>query len=476
MIILTPEIALTAQLEQAAKEYINSTIYTLHSQLTPSKRRKLWLQIAQDTEPSVVIGPRSAIFAPLRDPGLIILDEAHEPAYKQDQTPRYHAARVASQLASLADSKVVLGSATPLVADYFLASQHKAVVEMAASPERLKKFGVSKLLVDLSAKANLSDIPYISKELKSAITETLADGKQAMVYLNRRGSARQTLCQSCGWRLLCPRCDIPMIYHADIHQSACHTCDTRVEPPIACPVCASPDIIYKSAGTKAIAESLKNAFSQYRVARFDSDSQKGETVQELYKELKGGKIDILVGTQLLAKGLDLPNLGLVGVITADTSLNLPDYTASERTFQLLYQVSGRVGRGHGRGTVIVQTYAPTNQAIAAAIAKDWPSFYEATLKERQQFGYPPFVYMLKLVCRRSSQKAAKAAAQNLKIKLARANLPVTISGPTPAFASRRKDVYYWQLVIKSKQRQHLLDLSKQVGSDWSIDVDPADLL
>ena len=476
VIILTPEIALTSQLAQATKRFLNSPVFILHSQLPVAQRKTIWKQIASSTEPVVVIGPRSALFSPVNNPGLIVVDEAHEPAYKQDQSPRYHASRVASQLGNLTGAKVILGTATPSLVDYFLAKSHGAVVRMQQLAVRPSAKPAATQLVDLKNPANFSSYPYLSKQFIKSAKDTLASGHQVMVYLNRRGSARLLLCVNCGWRMLCPNCDIPLVYHGDEHKSRCHTCGYASVPPANCPQCGAPDIIYKSAGTKTLADSLKRAFPNYRLQRFDSDSSAGETVHELYTELRSGQIDIIVGTQLLAKGLDLPKLGLVGVATADSSLNMPDFTASERTFQLLYQVAGRVGRGHIAGSVIIQTYDPNNPAINAALNRDWQIFYDSTLSERQNYNYPPFVYLLKLECKRSSSQGAQKAATELKKQLLTSKLPVQVFGPTPSFRNKRGASYYWQLVVKSKQRAHLLQLAGLAGSGWSIDLDPLDLL
>lgn len=475
VILLTPEISLTAQLAAASSKKLHSPTYVFHSQLTSSQRSKIWLTIAGSKDPVVVIGPRSALFAPIPDPGLIIIDEAHEPAYKQDRSPRYYAPRVASRLAELTKATVVLGTATPSVTDYYLAKNHNAIVRMTKSAIK-SNHKLSSQIVDLKDRSNASTAPYLSKQLLSSIKTTLSNDQQVMIYLNRRGSARLILCVNCGWRLVCSRCDIPLVYHADDHIARCHSCGQTNSLPSSCPDCQASDLIYKSAGTKALADSLTKLFPGKKIARFDSDNKAGENLHELYDDLKSGKINILVGTQLLAKGLDLPKLGLVGVISADSSLSMPDFTASERTFQLIYQVAGRVGRGHGSGQVIVQTFNPDNPAIQAAINRDWAAFYNPTLAERQAFGFPPAVHLLKLVCKRNSNTAAKRAAQTLITKLSGTGLPVQIIGPTPSFRAKVGSNYYWQIAVKSKHRSHLVTLSGLVGTGWSIDLDPIDLL
>ncbi len=475
VILLTPEIALTTQLAASAAQ-LDKPVIVVHSQLSAAERKQLWLKILESVEPLVIVGPRSALFSPVQKLGLIVLDEAHEPAYKQEQVPRYHTSRVASQLALLTRSKAVAGTATPTIADYYIASSHKAVVEMHQIALAELAGPVSTKIVDIKNRGLFTKNPYLSNPLLGAIGQALESGQQALVYLNRRGSARLIVCNSCGWQLLCPNCDLPLVYHGDSHNARCHTCGFRTELPPNCPNCGAIDIIYRSAGTKAIALSLGKIFPQARVARFDSDNLADESLNSLYQELREGQIDILVGTQLLAKGLDLPRLAMVGVVVAETALFLPDYTAEERTFQLLYQVIGRVGRGHIPGQVVVQSYHPEANVIQAATGKNWLKFYHSTLGERQQFRFPPFSYLLKLTCRRLTPKGAQTAAERLKKELLQASLPVEVIGPTPSFHGRSGRYYYWQLVVKSKDRSDLLNLADLVPSGWTIDLDPPNLL
>ena len=476
VLLLTPEISLTPQLANAAKKSLGAKrVVVLHSQLTQAKRKEIWLKILESEEPMVIVGPRSALFSPIHNLGLIVLDESHEPAYKQDQSPRYHALRAASQIGSLTSAKVVLGSATPALTDYYVAEKHGAIVKM--SKRAIGGSDTTKTsVIDLKERSNFTSSVYLSTQLVDAVKQTLAAKKQVMVYLNRRGSARLILCNKCGWQLLCPNCDIPLVYHGDIHSVRCHICGFSDTPPNICPVCKNPEIIYKSVGTKALIDEVKRLFPGRMVQRFDSDNVSGERLHELYDKLHSGQIDILVGTQLLAKGLDLPRLGLVGIISAETSLSLPDYSSEERAFQLLYQVIGRVGRGHIKGEVILQSYEPNSMVVKAAVDRSWDEFYQSAIKERQQFRFPPFSYLMQLTCKRATLKGAEQASANLKQQLLAQKLPVEIIGPTPSFYSRRGKYYYWQIVIKSKDRSHLLQLAKIVPQDWSINLDPINLL
>lgn len=476
VVLLTPEISLISQLAAATESFLQTKPVILHSQLTAAKRKQLWLKIIESTTPQVIIGPRSALFSPLASIGLIVLDEAHEPAYKQDQAPRYSALRAASQLGVFTGAKVVYGTATPNVADYFIANQKAAVVKMAQMALGSSPDDVVTQVVDLRERKNFGENNYLSKQLIEAARDTLTDKKQVMIYLNRRGSARVILCDACGWRYLCPNCDVSLVYHADDHLAKCHICGFNSPPPVQCPSCGNPDIIYRSIGTKALAEQVQKLFPDKKIGRFDSDSAAGESLNELYAKLLKGQVDILVGTQLIAKGLDLPRLGLVGVVSAESSSTLPDFTAEERTFQLLYQIIGRVGRGHSKGRVVVQTYEPDTIVIQSSIKRDFKVFYDHTLIERQAFRFPPFSYLMKLVIRRATLNGAQNASQKLYNELTSLGLPAEIIGPTPAFYARRGKYFYYQIVAKSKDRDTLLELAKAVPPDWQIDLDPADLL
>jgi primosomal protein N' (replication factor Y) len=476
VIILVPEIALTAQLLRVASKKLNSEVIVLHSELTASERKKLWFKFLETDKPVTVVGPRSALFAPLENLGLIIVDEAHEPAYKQEQAPRYNSLRAASQLGLLTGSKVVMGSATPSVADYYLAASKDSIVEMHQQAKSSNTGSVSSHIIDLKDRSNFKRDHYLSDKLIAEINSTLAAQQQVLIYYNRRGSARIILCDKCGWQLLCPNCDVPLVYHSDQHLARCHICGHKETPPPQCPVCSNPEIIYKSIGSKALHQVVERLFPSARVSRFDSDNLPGERLNEVYEDVLAGQVDILVGTQLLAKGLDLPKLNLVAVISAEASLTLPDFSAEERTYQLLYQVIGRVGRGHIEGKVIVQTYEPQSVIIGSALARDWSKFYKAAVEERQTFRFPPFSYLLKMVCRRATVRGAENAADNLRMEFLKQGLPVEIIGPTPSFYFRRGKYYYYQLVVKSKDRKHLVALAALAPVGWTADLDPVDLL
>jgi len=477
-IILTPEIGLTPQLTRNfVAAFGSERIITTHSKLTAKERNLTWLRMLQSSKPLVVLGPRSALFSPLRDIGVIILDESHEGSYKQEQAPHYHASKVAAALAGQHHAMLILGSATPAINDVYMAqARNKPIIRMNA--KAIQTDVVTKIdLVDLKDRAQFTRQPHLSNRLLDSIAEGLQRGEQSLVFLNRRGTARIILCENCGWQALCPHCDLPLTYHGDVHNVRCHTCGYASSAPNSCPECGSANIILKSIGTKAIVDELERAFPQARIQRFDTDNTKEERLEAHYDAVRAGDVDIIVGTQLIAKGLDLPNLTTVGVVVADTSLYLPDYTSGERSYQLLRQVIGRVGRGHRTNShVIIQTYEPDSPIIKAAADGDWDGFYAAEIKEREVFMFPPFCHTLKIWCRRASSKAAQTAAEKVVNDLRHSDLRLTIDGPAPAFYEKTAGKYQWQATIKTKDRRELLKAIQQLPANWSYDIDPSNLL
>lgn len=477
VLILTPEISLTPQLAREFQNTFVQTVIILHSKLTPAQRRKAWLDILYSEQPIIVIGPRSALFAPFTNLGLIVVDEAHEQAYKQEQAPYYDARRVASKLAELTGSKLIFGTATPSISEYYLAEAHHApILRMENLAVSGKASAVSAAVVLARDKSAFTRNPLLSDKMLDGIKEALDRGEQSLIFLNRRGSARLLLCQICGWQAMCPNCDLPLTYHSDHHLLRCHTCGFKQKAMTRCPECGSTDIIFKSAGTKALADTITKLYPEARLGRFDTDNLQHERFEEHFTDIAQGKIDILVGTQLLAKGLDLPRLGFVGVVSADTSLSFPDFTSEERTYQLLHQVIGRVGRGHRHGKAVIQTYHPTSPAIQAATSGDWRPFYDAELRERKTFGFPPFKQLLKISASRKTQSGAQTAIDRLATQLRKNNPGIEVIGPNPSFYEKRGGHYYWQLVIKADQRGILLEVIKQLPAGFICDIDPSNLL
>lgn len=475
-IILTPEIGLTSQLSDNLRHVFGKRVVVVHSQLSESVRQKLWATVLSETEPVIVIGPRSALFSPVKNLGVIIIDESHETAYKQDQSPYYNAIHVASRLGSLWDIPVILGSATPSLSDYYFTEQkQRPIIRMTTTA-----FGNNTqraiTVVDLKDRDKFSRKSHLSDELIARVKDTLAKGEQALLFLNRRGTARVILCDNCGWQALCPHCDLPLVYHSDTHNMRCHSCDFQSRPPLSCPECQNTSVVFKSVGTKAIEDEVLRLFPEARVQRFDTDNKKGERIEQHYESVRDGQIDILIGTQTLAKGLDLPKLSLVGVVIADTSLYVPDFSSQERTYQLLSQVIGRVGRGHRDSNVVIQTYNPSSPLLKAVLENNWRLFYNNELREREQFMFPPFCYLAKIWCRRATQKSAQQAAQKLATQLRQAGLKILVEGPAPSFHEKVNDKFEWQIILKSKQRGELLKVINSLPANWQHDIDPMNLL
>jgi primosomal protein N' (replication factor Y) len=476
-IVLTPEISLTTQLANSFRQVFGERVVVMHSQQTPAQRQAAWLACVRATEPLIVIGPRSALFSPLAKPGLIVMDEAHETAYKQEQAPQYLTGRVAAYLAQISRSTLVLGSATPSVSDYYLAEQkHKPIIHLNKLAQSDQHAKTEVVVVDRKERSLFGRSAYLSQPLIEAIGIALGRQEQALLYLNRRGTARLVMCENCGWQASCPHCDVPLTYHGDHHQLRCHSCNYHASVPSSCPVCSYPSVIFKTAGTKAIVNEAERLFPQARVARFDTDNARADRFEQQYDKVKAGEVDILVGTQLLAKGLDLPRLSTLGVLLADTSLYLPDFSAQERTFQLLNQVLGRIGRGHIPGHAVIQTYHPDHPVIQAAIKDDYQTFYEQELIGRRDFLFPPSCYLLKLSVRRASISSAESAATKLKTEIESSDAKVRVEGPAPNFHERFQNKFQWQLVVKAVHRPELLKVIVALPAGWSYDLDPLDLL
>ena len=477
VIVLTPEISLTSQLAASFRQVFGDRVVVVHSKQAPASRRLAWLATLTAKEPLIVIGPRSALFSPLPKIGLIVIDEAHEAAYKQQQAPQYQAGRVASYLSSLTRASLVMGSATPSISDYYLAkAKQKSIIVLKHNASKNNNVKRHVTVVDRKDNSLFERSGFFSRPLVSAVKTALKNGEQSLLYLNRRGTARLVMCENCGWQAACPHCDLPLTYHGDRHELRCHSCQYHAPVQMSCPECRHPSIIFKTAGTKAIVDEAERLFPGARIARFDTDNLKAERFEEQYEAVRSGDFDILVGTQLLAKGLDLPRLSTLGVLLADTSLYMPDFSAQERTYQLLTQVLGRVGRGHVAGQAIIQTYHPDHAVVQAAIAGDYKTFYEAELASRKQFMFPPFCYLLKLTVRRASIKSAESAAVQLKSDIEASGRRVRVEGPAPSFYERLQNKYQWQLVLKASDRSELLGVIASLPAGWSYDLDPLDLL
>lgn len=477
VVVLVPEIALTSQLVAEFSQHFADVLLT-HSRQTEAERHDVWKEALRSDHARVVIGPRSALFMPVRDIGLIVIDEAHEPTYKQEQSPRYNALRAAHYLAERSQARLVLGSATPSVVDYYLAESTGRPIIRMAKPAVPSAYKPAVQMVDMTKRTHFKRHRFLSDQALAQIEQDIASGKQVLVFHNRRGSAPTTLCEQCGWQAGCPRCFVPLTLHADQHEMRCHICNFNSRVPTSCPECGNASIVHKGIGTKLIESELRRLFPKMNIARFDGDSSSDETVEARYDQLYNGTIDIIIGTQVIAKGLDLPKLHTVVVIQGDAGLSLPDYTSAERTFQLLAQVVGRVGRTAHQTNVIVQSYQPTHPAITLGLAQDYAGFYELALQQRRRSHFPPFTYLLKLQCSYKTEAAAIRNAQALA-KTLRSVLPADtqLLGPTPSFYERAGGTYRWQLVLKSPKRSHLTDaLAHLPPKNWHYELDPISLL
>lgn len=472
-IILVPEIALTPQLVAEFSKHFDNLILS-HSAMTEAQRFFAWTKALNSSSPAVIIGPRSALFLPIDKVGLIVVDECHEQTYKQEQSPRYLALRAASVLANHHSAKLILGSATPNVADYFLAKTRQLSILNLPKPA-IESAKVDVQIVDLKLRDNFKKHHFLSNALLEQIEKALSEKKQVLLFHNRRGTAPNTICTSCGWVAICQKCFLPLTLHADHHKLICHLCGMWQNITPSCPECSQPAIIFKGIGTKMIENEVSKLFPKATIGRFDADSKQKDALHNHYQNIYDGKIDILVGTQILTKGLDLPHLTVVGIIQADNGLLLPDYQANERVFQLIYQVIGRVGRSKHNGQVVIQTFQPDNPIIKMAAQRDYINFYNNELTLRQKNNLPPFTYLLKMVCSYKTERSAINASQRLA-KTLRKKQQVEVLGPTPAFYERLGGNFRWQIIVKSNRRHVLVDIAKGLPSGWQFDLDPLSLL
>lgn len=474
VIVLVPEIALTAQVVARFVARFGERVALLHSALSAGERLDEWRRVF-DGAADVVVGSRSALFAPLRAPGLIVVDEEQEPSYKQESAPRYHAVDAALALGRIAGATVVLGSATPRVVTWHAAKS--GALRLLELPERVADRAMpATTIVDLRLELKAGNRSTLSRALRAALGATVAKGEQAILYLNRRGFATVVLCRDCGFVVPCGSCDVPITYHAD-GTLVCHRCGRRERAPLICARCHSPRIRHLGTGTQRIEEDVRAAVPGARVARLDRDAVRAKGAHAAaYEKMRSGASQVIVGTQMVAKGFDLPGVSLVGVVNADTLLNLPDHTAAERTFELLTQVLGRSGRGPAGGRGILQTYLPEHYAVRAAAAHDYAAFATAELEVRRQLGYPPFARLVLLQTSAARSETVEHRAAVLAARLREVGgEDAQVLGPAPAFASKQAGRYRMQIVLRGPRPERLLD-AVPTGPEWTVDVDPATLL
>lgn len=490
VLFLAPEIALASQLtKRLAKKFGTKDVAIWHSSISEGERYDVWQKLYKD-EIKILAGARSAVFAPLKNIGLIIIDEEHENAYKQtNPNPRYDARTVALKLAQFHDCPLILGSATPDVATYYRAVNSGNLFEM---PNRFNNAQIAKTsVINMQNNSKQAYRGIISVQLQKAIEETLEKGQQVILLINRRGFSTYTQCQACGTVIECEDCSIPMIWHAESATLKCHYCNRTKSFPAACSKCGSDALRNSGTGTQKIEILIKELFKDIRIERIDSDilTKKNAHI-DLLDKFQRGEIDILIGTQMIAKGLDNPNVTLVGVIAADASFNLPDFRASERGFQLLTQVAGRSGRGEFSGSVIFQTYNPEFYALESAKAQNYGEFYPTEIQSREEFDYPPFSQVVRIILSCENNFRAEKSAQEIALRLNTIidkqgiSERLIILGPTPCVIEKIKGMYRFQIIIKNKleEKGHSF-LSKFLNQitipkdiKLTIDVDPIDIL
>lgn len=518
-IVLVPEIALTPQLVRIFRSRFPSMVAVLHSNLSPGERHDEWLRIRRG-EVRVVVGARSAVFAPFDKLGLIVVDEEHETTYKQDEAPRYHAREVAIERGRREDAPVLLGSATPSVESFHAA--RKGRYRLLTLPERIDGRSMPEVaVVDMRRELAEGNYTLFSTRLAVEVEGCLERGEQVILFLNRRGLRTFVLCRECGHVARCPRCDVSLTLHvaggrenpaAKAPQPLlCHYCRHEEAPPVFCPVCGGRKIRYFGAGTQRVEEEARERFPGARILRMDRDTTARRGAHErIYEQFRRGEADIMIGTQMVAKGWDIAGVTLVGVVSADTALNLPDFRAGERTFQLLTQVGGRAGRGETPGRVIIQTYAPDHYSIKAAARHDYPAFFRHELRLRRALAFPPFSRLVRFVVSHHEEERAEALAKELAqaaVDLGAAasgeNLladevaadggrtssgarltGIEYMGPSPAPLARLHGRHRWQLAIRGRSRSALAGMARRMLADVdksgdavvAVDMDPVSML
>jgi primosomal protein N' (replication factor Y) len=471
VIVLVPELTLVPQIADRLRATVGDRLSVLHSGLSAGERHDEWQRVVAG-EARVVVGTRTAVFAPLRDLGLVVLDEAHDGAYKADRTPRYDTRWVAARRAVLTGARLVLATATPDV----VAIQRVRVGNARRARLAERRVGARPVvdIVDMRAELAEGNRSVLSRTLSDGLT-ALPAGDQSILLINRRGAATFVMCRDCGEPIRCPECQLPLVHHLATAELRCHH-DGRTAPvPTRCPRCHSPRIRYFGAGTQRVEAEVRARHPRLRVARLDSDAVAARRrFESIYDDFAAGRTDVLVGTQLAAKGLDLPSVTLAAVVAADVTLHLPEYQAAERTFQLLAQVAGRAGRGSRPGRVVIQTYAPDHPAVTAAARLDVDGFVDGELPLREAFGYPPFGVLARLLV--ADADPARAESRAAEVAAAVAGDGVEVLGPVPAWVPRRAGRWRWQIVVRAATDAERAAAMERVPPGVGIDVDPATLL
>jgi primosomal protein N' (replication factor Y) len=487
-IILVPEIALTPQTVQRFLQRFPGQTGLIHSRLSDGERYDTWRR-ARMGKLQVIIGARSALFAPLPNLGLIVVDECHDASYYQSDPPFYNAARLAQAYAEISSAACILGSATPSLGQRRQSEMGGSVrlelsqrVGPRASDGTAEKLDMPAVrVVDMREELTAGNRGILSRELRAALEHTLERGEQAILFMNRRGSATYVFCRTCGYAMKCPRCDTPLTYHAAVGETVlCHHCGYTRPMPRKCPECGNLSMRAYGLGTEKVEAQVQREFPSVRTLRWDWETTHEKNAHEvILAHFAAGRADVLIGTQMLAKGLDLPRVTLVGMVLADVGLFLPDPFAAERVFQVLTQVAGRAGRRALGGRVILQTFVPEHYAIRAAAAQDVDAFYRDEAAQRRRLGYPPFTGLLRLEVRHSEAGQAEREAQALAVKIRRQILgekrkAVNILGPVPCFYGRLEGKYRWQIILRGADLRGLLP--ERLSPNWRIEVEPVSLL
>jgi primosomal protein N' (replication factor Y) len=504
-IVLVPEIALTPQTVRRFLSRFPGRVGLSHSQLSQGERFDTWRRCRAGLL-DVMVGPRSALFTPFPNIGLIVLDESHDDSYKeQERSPRYHTLRTAVAYAEILGAVSMFGTATPSVVTRYRAEQGR--YHLVKLPQRIlghrehiaqqaERLGITDRYQDATGDARYIDLPPVrvvdmrqelksgnrsifSRALQKSLDETLQAGHQAILFLNRRGSATYIFCRDCGWVARCPRCDTPLTHHTNSSQLTCHHCGYAVKSKKLCPSCGGSRVKEFGAGTERVQQEVEQFFPQARTIRWDWDSTRARGSHEvILAHFAAHRANVLIGTQMLAKGLDLPLVTLVGVVSADTGLYLPDFRSAERTFQVLTQVAGRAGRGLLGGRVILQTYQPDHYAIQAASKHDHDTFYRQELRHREELRYPPFTRLVRLVYRDTSDTRAEEEAVRLhgalEVKIQAMDQKIDLIGPTSCFFKRIRGQYRWQIILRGSDPASAIP--DEFPDGWSINVDPINLL
>lgn len=481
VICLVPEIALTVQVQNYFKQRFGEDVVVVHSRMTPRERCNVWESL-REGRGRIVLGPRSAVFAPLRDVGLVIIDEEQEDTYKQEESPRYHALRVARWRAELENAVLLLGSATPSIGTMYEAESGRYT--KLTLPERVTPHSLPSIeIVDLRGEKN----PVCSRVLDRAIQDTLAQKESILLFLNRRGFSTQLRCSSCQRGARCRFCDVTLTYHQEFGAAICHYCNFRWTQLTVCPSCGGKSLQYLGLGAEKVESEIARRYPQARVARLDSDvARKRGKTEEILNAFRKHEIDILVGTQMIAKGHDFPRVTLVGILLADLALALPDFRSSERNFQILVQAAGRAGRGDRQGRVIIQTYSPDHYSITAAARNDYHAFYEAETASRKNAGYPPFSQLINVVVRGKNAGKVEQFVLALRLTLGQKMKHGTFSliGPAPCPIPKLRGHYRWHVLLKGEDtlemnrflRESLQALRRTPQIYLAIDVDPVNIL